>query len=98
MDLCPNPKFSLGRIVATPAALKILQDKLLSPATFLAKHQSGDYGQLCEEDKQLNEEAISNDPNKQQRVFSSYKIGKDTLYVITEHNREITTLLLSSDY
>ena len=48
----------------------------------------------------LNIEAIAHEGNldKQGRVFSSYKVGKSTLYIITEWNRETTTLLLSSDY
>ena len=100
MDLVNNPKFQLGKIVATPGALKVLQDKHISPISFLKKHQSGDWGNLCEEDKQLNNLAIQNEGNldKQQRVFSSYKVGTQTIYIITEWNREITTLLLSSDY
>ena len=78
----------------------MLNDKLISPLSFLQRHVSADYGDLCESDKKLNEEAIAHEGNleKQQRVFSSYKVGKSTLYIITEWDRSVTTLLLSSDY
>ena len=100
MDLVKNPKFQLGKIVATPAALEVLKKANVRPATLLHRHQSGDYGDLCDEDKQLNDQAISNEnnPDKQQRVFSVYQIENEKIYVITEWNREITTLLCPSDY
>ena len=101
MKLCKNPKFKSGKIVATPAAMKMLNDKMISPLSFLQRHQSGDFGKnLCEQDKELNEEAIAHEGNleKQQRVFSSYKVGKSTLYIITEFDRSVSTLLLPSDY
>ena len=100
MKLCKNQKFELGKILSTPAALEMLNEKMISPLSFLQRHQSGeDWGQICEEDKQQNNLAIANEgTDKQERVFSSYKVGKSTLYIITEWNREITTLLLSTDY
>ena len=102
MDLCENrkSKFKLGKVLITKTALKVLEDKLIPPITFLRKHQSGNWGQLCDEDWKINEEAIAHegDPEKQQRVFSSYKIGTQTIWIITEHNRETTTLLTPEDY
>ena len=101
MDLVKTPKFQLGKIVATPAALEVLQKANVRPASLLHRHQSGeDWGNICEEDKQQNNIAISNEgnPDKQQRVLSSYKIGKDTIWIITEHDRSVSTLLCPSDY
>ena len=95
-----SPKFKLGQIVATPGALAILEKAGVRPISLLAKHQSGQWGQMCKSDKDLNEQAIANerDKDKRQRVFSSYKVGKSTLYIITEFDRSVTTLLLPSDY
>jgi hypothetical protein len=45
------PKFLLGRIVATPGALRALEQANQNPFKFLQSHQAGDWGELCEEDK-----------------------------------------------
>jgi len=39
-----KPKFSLGQLVATPAALRALGEAGQNPSFFLAKHVSGDWG------------------------------------------------------
>jgi len=68
---------------------------------FLKRHQSGDWGDLCDEDKKANEEAISHEgePEKQQRVFSAYKTSAgEKIWVITEWDRSVTTLLLPEEY
>jgi hypothetical protein len=49
------PRFPLGRIVATPGALRTLEQANQNPFEFLARHQAGDWGELCEEDKRENE-------------------------------------------
>ena len=100
MYFTKNPKFKLGKIVATPGALELLQKSNIRPASLLHRHQSGDWGDLYEHDKEMNNQAIQNEgnPDKQQRVMSAYKIGKETIWIISEWNREITTLLLPSDY
>ena len=46
------PKFPLGRIVATPGALQALEEANQNPFEFLRRHQAGDWGELCEEDKE----------------------------------------------
>jgi len=96
-----TPLFQLGRIVATPAALHLLEKAGLSPSTFLKRHNCGDYGDLCQEDKELNDAAIANEGNlgKQSRVFSAYNIFADEkIYIITEADRFSTCILLPSDY
>ena len=96
-----SPKFKLGQIVATPGALAVLKKAGVKPVVLLARHQSGDWGgQLCQEDRELNELAVANERDKdnRHRVFSLYKIKHETIYIITEHDRSSTTILLSSDY
>jgi len=93
--------FQLGQIVATPAALQLLEKAGLSPSTFLKRHLCGDWGDLCPEDKELNNAAIANEGNlgKQSRVFSAYNISADEkIYIITEADRSSTCKLLPSDY
>ncbi|MCD0459539.1 hypothetical protein [Roseiconus lacunae] len=86
--------FSLGQVVSTPGALELLDKHNMSPMQFLVRHVSGDYGDLCDEDKEANNEAIWNE----ERVLSSYMIGNEKVYVITEADRSSTTILLSNEY
>ena len=95
-----QPKFKLGKIVATPGALAALKEAGVDPVSLLARHQSGDWGDLCKADREMNEQAIKNERDKdnRQRVFSIYKIGRSTIYIISEHDRSVTSLLTSQDY
>jgi len=101
MKFTSNPKFRLGRIVITPGAISALSNSQENPKVFLKRHQSGDWGDLCDEDKKTNDEAISHEGNsdKQQRVMSAYKTSKgEKCWIITEHDRSVTTLLLPDEY
>ena len=96
-----KPKFRLGQVVSTPGALNALSQSGSDPAVLLGRHQAGNWGDLCDDDKRLNEDAIKHegDWDRQQRVFSAYKIGDETtIWIITEWDRSITTLLLPEEY
>ena len=93
--------FPLGKTVITPGAIDALSNSNQLPDSFLLKHQSGEWGELCEDDAELNNEAIANEGNidKQMRVMSVYKTNKnETIWVITEWDRSVTTILLPSEY
>ena len=102
MNFTRNPKFSLGKIVATPLAIKAMERSDNCFDEFLARHQGGnDWGDMPEEDKKQNDEAIANEnnPEKQQRVHSSYMTtNKETIWIITEWDRIVTTLLTPDEY
>ena len=100
MDYCQKPKFPLGKLVITPGAIDVLAKTRTTPESLLRKHQSGDWGNLCQEDATLNDEAVANegDPENQGRVLSSYKTGGHTIWVITEWDRSYTTILLPENY
>ena len=101
MNFASKPNFRLGRILITPGALSALSKSNQDPNIFLRRHQSGDWGDLCGEDKQSNDEAVANEgqPEKQQRVMSSYKTSKgEVIWIISEHNRSSSTLLLPEEY
>ena len=51
-------RFPLGQLVATPGALEVLQKSGQSPADFLDRHSKGDWGDVCDEDRQANEDAL----------------------------------------
>jgi hypothetical protein len=89
------PKFSLGRIVATPGALEAVQQANQNPFEFIQRHQSGDWGELCGEDKRENEFSLKNGF----RLLSAYRTLHDVkVWIITEADRSVTTLLLPHEY
>jgi hypothetical protein len=93
-------KFRLGRVVATPGALAALEESNQTAIPFLIQHQTGNWGEVCKEDAKSNDEAIAfeGDADKQQRVLSCYKTSKgERLWLITEWDRSITTILLPSE-
>ena len=94
-------KFKLGQIVATQGALAALKESNQSALPFLLKHQTGDWGEVCEDDKKLNDEAVAHegDADQQQRVLSAYKTSKnERIWIITEYDRSVTTILLPDEY
>ena len=84
----------LGRIVATPGALRVLLEAEENPLCYPARHASGDWGELDEEDHRENELSLEHG----WRIVSSYPIGEKTIWVITEADRSVTTLLLPEEY
>jgi len=87
--------FPLGQIVATPGALEALESSLQTPAEFLTRHVSGDWGDLSADDIAENEFSIKTGF----RLLSSYLTARgQRLWVITEAQRDVTTLLLPDEY
>lgn len=86
-----TPRFPLGRTVATPGAIALGIDL----AAYMHRHHRGDWGDLCEEDKQANEEALE----LGLRILSHYKLGDGRrIYIITEADRSSTCILLPEEY
>ncbi len=91
----PQAKFPLGRIVATPGALDALMHVGQGPWRLLARHQSSDWGELSEEDKRENELSVQ----QGFRILSAYTLRTGVkLWIITEADRSVTTLLLPEEY
>lgn len=87
--------FPEGQIVATPGALALLEQAKKSPLEFLSRHLRGDWGDLCQEDKTENEVSLKYGF----RLLSSYQVTETgKLWIITEADRSVTTLLLPADY
>lgn len=88
-----DSKFPLGRLVATSNAAS-----QLSPADVavgIGRHASGDWGEVCEDDRASNEEALV----EGLRLMSVYTSSNGlTFWIITEWDRSITTVLLPEDY
>jgi hypothetical protein len=90
------PLFPAGQIVATPGALALLQQANKTPLEFVSRHLRGDWGDdLCQDDKTENELSLK----QGFRLLSSYKVTEsEKLWIITEADRSVTTLLLPSEY
>lgn len=89
------PKLALGQFVATPAALVALDFAHLDPLELVARHLNGDWGDVSDDDWKTNDEALT----LGERVISAYKLPTNTkVWLITEADRSVTTLLLPSEY
>jgi hypothetical protein len=88
-------RFALGRVTATPGALRALEHAEQLPAEFLDRHVNGDWGEVPEEDKQENEFSVQHGF----RIISAYTTSAgEKIWVITEADRSYTTILLPSEY
>ena len=91
----PEPLFDLGQVVGTPGALRALDEAQQGPVEFLARHVTGDWGEVCEEDAAENELSV----RQGFRILSAYRLCTGVkIWVITEADRSTTTLLLPSEY
>ena len=67
----------------------------------LARHIKGDWGDVDAEDKLSNDEAVK---SSEDRVLSAYnddrfpKNGIATIWIITEWDRSVTTVLFPDEY
>lgn len=102
-------RFPLGQIVATPGALELLQETDFSAAALISRHVHGDWGDLCDEDRAENDFAVT----RRLRILSCYRLvdaarlaatptekrsSLPTIWIITEADRSVTTLLRPDEY
>jgi hypothetical protein len=97
----PVKLFELGQVVATLGVMGVATRYYQMEC--LARHVRGDWGCCCDEDKATNDDAIKYG----NRVLSSYPLdpakpckgyGSNTLWIITEADRSVTTFLLPDEY
>ena len=87
-------RLSLDQLAATPAALRALAVAGQSPAASLARHQAGDWGEVGAADRSANDEALRCGG----MLLSAYTTARGVrLWVITEADRSVTTLLLPEE-
>ena len=90
-----TPKFPLGRVVATPGALRAIAAAGHRPQEFLHRHEQGDWGELDKEDCRENERSLKDDC----RLLSAYRLRDgNKIWIITEADRSATTILLPEEY
>lgn len=93
----PDPRqlFALGQVVMTPGVAALGVDV----TAYLARHAAGDWGEIDSFDKQQNETAVKDG----YRLLSAYNVPigdgeTERIWVITEADRSVTTLLLPEEY
>ena len=87
--------FALGHVVATPGALDLLDRTATNAYDLLQRHQRGDWGSVPIEDAEENRNSIETGC----RILSSYFLNAtERLWIITEADRSVTTLLLPDEY
>ena len=85
----------LGVISVTPGADDALRRNRQSLMEFLRRHGRGDWGELSPHDRHENEIALQ----KGYRIMSVYHLRDGTkIWVITEADRQNTTVLLPDEY
>lgn len=88
-------RFPLGQTLITPGAQEAIREAGQLPLEFLLKHQAGDWGEVCEEDRRENELSLK----EGFRLLSAYRTREgEKLWVITEWDRSATTILLPEEY
>lgn len=88
-------RFPLGRTVATPGALAAIESAGQKPEEFLSRHANGDWGEVGPLDARANETALKDGS----RLLSAYTTSDGVmLWIITEADRSVTTILLPEEY
>lgn len=91
----PIALFPLGQVVATPGALEAMEQYAINALDLIQRHQSGDWGSVPPSDAEENDKSVANG----WRILSSYPISDDqNIWIITEADRSVTTLLLPEEY
>ncbi|MFQ5812041.1 MAG: hypothetical protein ACE5JC_10440 [Candidatus Zixiibacteriota bacterium] len=89
------PLFGLGEIRSTSGGFNALLDAGQGPEEFIQRHVAGDWGDLDDQDRRANEEAL----RVGNRLLSAYRTKRgERIWVITEWDRSATTILLPDEY
>ena len=89
--------FELGRLVTTSTVHDLMQENEqfhIDVSTSLSRYISNDWGDLCDEDKQMNNDALT----YEDRILGKYHTCVDDIYIITEWDRSATTILFTNEY
>lgn len=96
--------FELGRVVMT-SGIRDLIEMDGSFHTFihdcLRRHSEGNWGEQCDEDIELNEEALIARMEGREcmnSIMSVYSKKGYEIWIITEWNGSVTTILLPEEY
>ena len=74
--------------------MRLFEEVGEDPLRYLARHASGDWGELGTHDRRENERSLKHG----WRILSSYPIRAEGIWIITEADRSVTTILLPKEY
>ena len=90
--------FNSGQIVTTRGVNDLIANNTKFAKMVFAsvqRHVVGNWGDVCDEDRATNESALQNG----ERLFSVYKQEDlPTIWIITERDRSVTTVLFPQEY
>ena len=92
--------FGLGKLFVTRGIHALMDEHNLDVTPYISRHQTGDWGEVCAEDAAENQRSLA----QGFRLFSAYSFASDIggqtykLWIITEADRGVTTVLLPSEY
>ena len=88
---------ALGQVVIT-ARIKEVTDHdmvfLREVLTIFDRYKANDWGDMSEDDNAMNDEAVESG----ERVFAAYNTTQGKVYIITEYDRSVTTVLFAEEY
>lgn len=91
--------FNMGRTVLAPS----ISNRMIEDTEFhnfiaicINRYLCYEWGKISDEEKEQNKYAIKNS----ERIFAAYEYPKtkETIYIITEADRSVTTIMFASDY
>jgi hypothetical protein len=95
MRLYPPRRFTPGTLQVSPIAIEALLRNEADLTLLLWRHLVGDFGEMCFDDKQVNERSIKAGG----RVLSSYPLDDSTvIWVITEAGWKSTLVIVREEY
>ena len=91
-----KPKVPLGQVVATSGVAEWMdsEDLAVQIGHCMFRHAQGDWGDVCPEDAEANDDALTYG----NRIMSAYKVDGKTIWILTEADRSVTTILFPEDY
>lgn len=96
MLVLSNSRFATGHLVASESVDALVREGRLNPIEYLRRHVQGDWGAVTDAEWDQNQAALT---AGQGRLFSTYQVAPDlNLWIITEADRSITSMLLPGEY
>lgn len=90
--------FELGKIFQSRSIYEECQKNkafLAEVTAALKRYTLRDWGNLCADDKKMNDRALANGDD---RILAAYKTSKGKIYIITEWDRSATNIIFASEY
>lgn len=90
-------KFKLGQTVMTQGIASAMKSEVFAKEVHkaFARYIGCDWGDLEKEDSEMNDSAVQNNDD---RILAKYETSEGAIYIITEWDRSVTTILFTDEY